>query len=330
MTDSTHDRPAGTADLSLNISAPSADRSVRLADLLAKTSRTFALSIPLLDRPLRDEVTIAYLLFRIADTIEDEVDWSIDDKASALRVFSSLLSDGDFRAVAPDLLQSMTTVRVDHAGYTTLMADAIFVLEAFSELDAAPRSAIARHLTRTVAGMADQIESDVIPGDVASARAYCYAVAGIVGELCTELFVCRNARLAPIADRLMTLAPVFGEGLQLVNILRDERADADAGRRYIPEADCRDELFNLAKQDLHDAAEYVRTLEQHGAQPGTVAFNTLNVALAFETLALVGTQGPGAKISKSRVAEMFERIRDHAESGRPIAPLLDHSAACIG
>ena len=43
-------------------------REALLEDLLVKTSRTFALSIPPLPEPLRSEVTIAYLLFRIADT----------------------------------------------------------------------------------------------------------------------------------------------------------------------------------------------------------------------------------------------------------------------
>jgi phytoene/squalene synthetase len=44
---------------------------VDLADLLQRTSRTFGLAIPRLSEPTRTEVTIAYLLFRIADTLED-------------------------------------------------------------------------------------------------------------------------------------------------------------------------------------------------------------------------------------------------------------------
>src|SRR5579859_5156289 len=42
-----------------------------LDEHLERTSRTFALTIPLLDEPLRRQVTIAYLLFRIADSLED-------------------------------------------------------------------------------------------------------------------------------------------------------------------------------------------------------------------------------------------------------------------
>ena len=39
---------------------------------LPRVSRTFALNIPLLPAPLDLAVTVAYLLCRIADTVEDE------------------------------------------------------------------------------------------------------------------------------------------------------------------------------------------------------------------------------------------------------------------
>ena len=44
-------------------------------DLLRKTSRTFALAIPMLPSPPREEVGVAYLLFRIIDTFEDGALW---------------------------------------------------------------------------------------------------------------------------------------------------------------------------------------------------------------------------------------------------------------
>lgn len=299
----------------------------RLAELLAQTSRTFALSIPLLDQPLRDEVTIAYLLFRIADTIEDEVDWPNEQKANALRLFASLLSSNDARDGSAVVLELIAGADVPHEGYAHLMSDALFVLDAYAALDPAPRAAIARHLTRTAIGMADQLLAGDAPSDVRGAQDYCYAVAGIVGELCTELFIGRNDRLSSVAGELMALAPGFGEGLQLVNILRDEATDADAGRRYIPRTDCRADLMALARNDLLAASEYVRTLESNGASPGTVAFNALNVALAIETLALVAEHGPGAKMPRERVAELFKQIRDRAADREPIAPVLASAKA---
>src|SRR5207244_1602679 len=64
-----------------------------LDDLLESTSRTFALSIPLLPEPARRQVSIAYLLFRIADTFEDAELWSPEERRKALADFSELLAE---------------------------------------------------------------------------------------------------------------------------------------------------------------------------------------------------------------------------------------------
>ena len=63
-----------------------------LEDLLEKTSRTFALSIPVLPEPTRRQVMIAYLLFRIADTFEDAAQWPPELRIEVLREFQQLLS----------------------------------------------------------------------------------------------------------------------------------------------------------------------------------------------------------------------------------------------
>ena len=61
----------------------------RLLDaLLEKTSRTFALSIPRLPEPTRREVTVAYLLFRIADTLEDATLWDGSRRRDELARFA--------------------------------------------------------------------------------------------------------------------------------------------------------------------------------------------------------------------------------------------------
>ena len=60
-------------------------------DLLQKTSRTFALTIPFLPAPTRAEVEIAYLLFRIIDTFEDARLWTPQRRIDTLRRFGDLL-----------------------------------------------------------------------------------------------------------------------------------------------------------------------------------------------------------------------------------------------
>src|SRR5579863_842240 len=60
--------------------------------ILPHVSRTFALTIPQLPAPLRTPVTNAYLLCRIADTIEDEPVLTPDETLVLLRRFVAVLN----------------------------------------------------------------------------------------------------------------------------------------------------------------------------------------------------------------------------------------------
>jgi 15-cis-phytoene synthase len=57
---------------------------------------------------------------------------------------------------------------------------------------------------------------------------YCYRVAGVVGLMCIEIFGYRNPTAKDYAVNL-------GVALQLTNILRDLKVDADRGRIYLPQ-----------------------------------------------------------------------------------------------
>src|SRR5260370_31910070 len=69
-----------------------------LDELLRETSRTFALCIPLLPDAVRRQVTIAYLLFRIADTFADASHWPVADRLEAPDGSCSLLRTADGNA----------------------------------------------------------------------------------------------------------------------------------------------------------------------------------------------------------------------------------------
>ena len=56
---------------------------------------------------------------------------------------------------------------------------------------------------------------------------YCYRVASVVGLLSIEIFGYKNSGCRVYADHL-------GKALQLTNILRDVRTDAERGRIYLP------------------------------------------------------------------------------------------------
>ncbi|HEX4824501.1 MAG TPA: squalene/phytoene synthase family protein [Candidatus Polarisedimenticolaceae bacterium] len=294
---------------------------VKLDDLLEKTSRTFALSIPMLPEPTRRHVEIAYLLFRVADTFEDAVLWPRASRIAALDDLAVLLETRGGEEEASR--RWLDEVPLKHAGYLELLHETPAVLEAYWEMPAAARRALARDLLRTVRGMADVVRrgderGNLRLGSVRELRDYCYVVAGIVGEMLTELFLVDHAALAPVAERLRRRSRFFGEGLQLVNILKDAASDATEGRVYLPATVTRDAVFAIARRDLSLAAGYVRTLKRAGAADGLIAFTGSPAILARASLDRIESAGPGAKLTRPEVASLMERMFDDLAAGRDV------------
>lgn len=290
-----------------------------LDDLLEKTSRTFALSIPMLPEPTRRHVGIAYLLFRVADTFEDATHWPRAKRLDSLDDLARLLetSGGEERASERWLVDPP----VSHAGYLELLRDSPAVLEAYRGIPDAARAVLRRYLLRTVSGMAGFVRRGDAQGNLRltslrELRDYCYIVAGIVGELLTELFLLDAAELAPHASRLRRRSRFFGEALQLVNILKDAGSDASEGRLYLPPDVDRARVLALARRDLAVAAAYVGILQRAGAPDGFLAFTGSPAILARATLDRIESSAEGAKLTRAEVGTLMERMFENLAAGR--------------
>jgi len=299
--------------------------SASLEDLLLKTSRTFALSIPLLPEPTRREVGIAYLLFRIADTLEDATRWTPERQIAELNRFAALLRQPEAETAGSLAADWCSDPPLEHDGYLELLAETPYVLRCLLELSAPAQELVVRHTCRTADRMAafvgrKQGAESLQLQDVSDLQAYCYAVAGIVGEMLTELFLLGRERLQPVAGELRERAATFGEALQLVNILKDSAADLGEGRSFLPRRTDRAEVFSLARSDLDEARRYVTRLQEAGADRGLVEFSALPVLLARATLDRVETQGPGAKLSRVEVTGIVQRMGQDLDGGRPAVP----------
>jgi len=295
-----------------------------LDDLLEKTSRTFALSIPVLPEPTRREVMIAYLLFRIADTFEDASHWDPDARIDALADFKRQLRDYS-RPEAERLARGWVDRRVaHHAGYQELMAEVPFVLDAFFALSPGAIAPIRDHVIRSADGMASIVartrNGALTLHSVRELQDYCYIVAGIVGEMLSELFLLDRPSLSGIAAFLRERAATFGEALQLVNILKDSAVDAEEGRRYLPAEVPASEVFALARRDLGVAGEYIRKLQSADAPRGMVEFTALPVQLAWAALERVEKHGPGSKVSRPEVFLITQRLKRALDRNEPAAP----------
>jgi farnesyl-diphosphate farnesyltransferase len=292
-----------------------------LDDLLEKTSRTFALSIPMLPEPTRRHVSIAYLLFRVADTFEDASLWPRARRLAALEDLARHLETrGGEKAAAERWLDDAP---VGHAGYLELLRETPAVMEAYWAVEAPARAVLRRDLLRTVSGMAGFVRRGDAGGNLRldslrELRDYCYVVAGIVGEMLTELFLLESENLAPFASRLRRRSRYFGEALQLVNILKDANSDATEGRVYLPGDVDRARVFALARRDLDVAAAYVSTLQLAGAPDGFVAFTGSPAVLARASLDRIESTSPGAKLTRAEVGALMERMFEDLAAGRPL------------
>lgn len=293
---------------------PTLDQDQLLVEsLLARTSRTFALTIPLLPPNLRRQVGVAYLLFRVADSIEDGVQVDRLHKRRLFDAFSKALSDESECAKFVDMCREQPPhPDVDCA---ELMQSMPRILNVACR-DAEPCERIFERVRESTAGMqrfttAGGSQGNVRLKSLVELRQYCYSVAGIVGELLTELFLIDNPKLDSIRNPLFLKAPAFGEGLQLVNILKDSSDDLKEGRLFVPTGIPREMLFELAREDLVIAQQYIDLLRENHAVAGVIQFNQLPVSLAVETLERVETDGPGSKVPRERVAEIVQEILQH-------------------
>jgi farnesyl-diphosphate farnesyltransferase len=303
--------PGQDADPSAPLSAD------ELASLLQRTSRTFALTIPLLDEPLATDVGLAYLLFRLADTLEDAPSWGRDARMTALDSFGEwLVGAHDERGWLDAVAAAPPT---DDAGCLALIARAEGVRTAVAQRGHDLATAMTIDVVRTSSKMAEFVarqteEGGLVLEDLQDLRDYCYAVAGIVGELLTEMFLARDPELEPAREELMDLAPAFGEGLQLVNILKDATSDAREGRSYIPRGVDRADVVALARADLAKANEYVAVLARAGASSHVRTFCELPVRLADATLDRL-EQGAD-KLTREEVMTIFADVTRSVASSR--------------
>jgi farnesyl-diphosphate farnesyltransferase len=202
--------------------------------ILPHVSRTFALTIPQLPPRLRTTVTNAYLLCRIADTIEDEPALSPTETRVFLERFTNVVAGTEaaaalVREVTPRLSERTLPAERELVGN---MERVIEVTASFG----GERVAIQRCIDLMCRGMHHyQVTASLAGlGRSSDLDSYCYYVAGVVGEMLTELFCQYSPAVAAQRVALQELAPSFGEGLQLTNIIKDFWEDRSRGACWFP------------------------------------------------------------------------------------------------
>jgi 4,4'-diapophytoene synthase len=215
--------------------SPDSDEAYQVR-ILPEVSRTFALTIPELPPALRGSVTSAYLLCRIADTIEDEPALSPEETLAYLQRFKAVVSaNADPVHLANELSRRLSNQTL--ASERDLIENTDRVIRVTSRLDPTGRAAIARCVRLMCDGMPQFQLSASLHGLTTSNDLddYCYYVAGVVGEMLVELFCGYSPQIACQREALYQLATSFAQGLQMTNILKDQWEDRARGACWLPQ-----------------------------------------------------------------------------------------------
>jgi farnesyl-diphosphate farnesyltransferase len=300
--------------------------------ILPAVSRTFALSIRVLPGDLGRAVLSAYLICRIADTIEDAPRLPVDEKAALL---DRLLECFESPSAAPALAADLARLSGEPA-HVRLGANAHVVFALFRALPAGSRAHVRRWVEEMVRGMRKFVvlyPDGIRIQTLEEYREYCYYVAGTVGYMLTDLWHEHSRSVGPaLHGVLRERCRAFAEALQTVNILKDVAQDAERENSiYIPERDLREHgsghatilspahvrqnrealggLVKLAWDDLEDALGYLLLLPRR-ALPIRL-FCVLPLLFAYATLrdltrsTAMLAAGGGVKISRAEVKSLL-------------------------
>ena len=246
------------------LTSPSETDEAYQKHILQFVSRTFALTIPQLPTELRRVVSNAYLLCRIADTVEDDNAVDSEQTRHLAELFAQVVAGNvpakQFSAALYPLL-SEHTIEEEH----DLIKNTESVIRITHSFNDNQRSALERCVRIMAKGMADYQDAETLDGleNLAAMDDYCYYVAGVVGEMLTELFCDYSDEINANKDELMKLAVSFGQGLQMTNILKDIWDDRARGACWLPRDIFEKEGFDLSELNENNKNEkFQRGLEQ--------------------------------------------------------------------
>ncbi len=245
------------------LSASSADLAFQ-AHILPGVSRTFALTIPVLPQRLAEVMTNAYLLCRLADTIEDDVGLDPSQKSTFHARFVAVVKGEEGAEAFAAALLPLLSDRVLPAE-RDLVRNAASVIRVTHSFSADEQTALTRCVGIMCKGMPAFQRGKSLHGlaNLSELASYCYFVAGVVGEMCTELFCLHCPEIAKQRDAMMRLAVSFGQGLQMTNILKDIWDDRQANACWLPRSVFADGQFELERlEELHTTATFKEGLDE--------------------------------------------------------------------
>jgi farnesyl-diphosphate farnesyltransferase len=240
-----------------------------LRRVLKKVSRSFYLSLIILPESVRQQVSLAYLFCRIADTIADTRILPQHSRLQALRIFREQFLAATASFASLERLQAMLLPHQVGEGEQQLFRHLTDCFRVFTWLSSTDQQLMRELVLTLTQGM--EMDLRCFPGETAttahalpdlrSLDLYTYYVAGVVGEFWTKMHVAHLSAWQHCA--LQTLQPLgirFGQGLQMTNILKDLGKDLHNGRCYLPEEQLEQLQVRVTELCQPAALGYIRPL----------------------------------------------------------------------
>ncbi len=294
--------------------------------ILRAVSRSFYLSLRALPRALRDPLSLAYLLARATDTIADTAGVPAKVRTDALRnLIDAIQVTADTAEAVRDSFASLQSNAAERALIDALPA-ALAWLESLEERDRSQVRAVLQKINRGQMLDLERFsgaEMQALP-TAADLDEYTYLVAGCVGKFWTRLCF---AHVKDFSDRpeaeMRELGVQYGQGLQLINILRDLCADLRNGRCYLPASELHslgltpEEILHNPKRAEPILRPWLEKAERGLAsgidyacaiRPRRIRFATaLPALIGARTLSLLREAGPEVFERKIKVSRMEVR-----------------------
>ena len=210
-------------------------------------------------------MTVAYLLFRVSDYLEDNTFHNAEQKARLLRLWERIVADaaeqenGNGSSADREQLYSALEEIADDEPELEAARRFAELLDHLQRLPHQSREAIRYHLRQSTIGMARWQEQGPHVATVGHLDDYMHQVAGLVGLMITEVFIHVSSLLRLRMREAPRLAREYGLGLQAVNIIRGLRKDSERGWLYVPSQLC--EECGLTPSELFDEERLAASLE---------------------------------------------------------------------
>lgn len=269
--------------------------------LLSKVSRSFALTIPMLDDRLYHPIMVAYLQYRLLDNFEDEL-------SGVSRTTQTRLMDTVVRAFDPDNDQPGPELRrleegadlIDDPDLQELTEKAGLLRRAADSLEDRVRDSSFKWLVEMNRGMQKYLNKPIATFE--ELDEYCYYVAGTVGGFLTDTIIIVAEPGEKASGQLRYNFRDSGLFLQKVNLIRDIKRDIEQRNKNFWPLDslglsadqlldpaCRKQSMQALERMLENTRQHIAGLVEYmealpGDVPGYRRFFAVNNALGLATL----------------------------------------------